>query len=210
MTVAAQHSATRLQAGTDGCRSSRLLSLGETGAATASAKSRIRRRERRGGPAQRRHCDSPARTGARTKAVVPSPDPTRSDLGETERPPVGAPAHAFVAKHKPGPSSQRPVLNRWNPRGPQAGAMRSTACRAIDGFHHEQALDRVARCRVGASRTAGFWLTLVARPVGRAAQTRPRSTVDSGPALSANQGSHEPNARALLRWRTLRLLALAR
>jgi hypothetical protein len=33
------------------------------------------------------------------------------------------------SKAQAGPSSQRPVLNRWIHEGPQAGAMRSTACR---------------------------------------------------------------------------------
>jgi hypothetical protein len=36
----------------------------------------------------RRHCDSPARTGARTKAVAPSPCRARSDLGGSGRRPV--------------------------------------------------------------------------------------------------------------------------
>ena len=40
----------------------------------------------RGRAAFGRHGDSPARTGARTKAVVPSPGRTRSDLGAFERP----------------------------------------------------------------------------------------------------------------------------
>ena len=76
-----------------------------------------------------------------------------------------------------------------DPRGPQAGAMRSTACRlstASITSKHSIVSPRVAW--VLAVR-AGFWLTLAGRPVGRAAQTWPRSSVASGPALSAKQGS---------------------
>jgi hypothetical protein len=78
----------------------------------------------------RRHCDSPARTGARTKAVAPRPGRTRSVLGDCTRP---APASQSRIRTPPTSLIRSPDSSRTTPAATDKASVRPTAMRYVNG-----------------------------------------------------------------------------